>query len=108
MVDDLDFPFSHWVAYNIPPDAAGLPEGMMPQPRLPDGTLQGLNDNEVIGYIGPYPPTGETHRYVFVLHALDAPLDLEPGATRRQVLAAMEDHVLATGELMGTYVGVAP
>lgn len=100
--------FSHWVVYNIPPDAEGLPEGVIPQPQLPDGTTQGLNANEQIGYIGPYPPPGETHHYAFVLHALDTPLNLKPGAKREQVLRAMEGHILATSELIGAYVGISP
>jgi Raf kinase inhibitor-like YbhB/YbcL family protein len=108
LVDDLDYPFTHWVVYSIPPAASGLPEGVIEQPQLPDGTLQGLNSNEVLGYIGPFPPLWETHRYAFTLYALDAPLDLGPGATQEQVLRAMEGHVLTTGELVGTYVGVAP
>jgi Raf kinase inhibitor-like YbhB/YbcL family protein len=108
ILEDRDFPFTHWVIYNIPSDAAGLPEGVMPQPQLEDGTLQGLNSNEMLGYIGPYPPPGEWHRYAFVLYALDAPLDLGPSAKREQVLAAMEGHTLAASELIGTYVGVSP
>jgi Raf kinase inhibitor-like YbhB/YbcL family protein len=108
LMEDLDYPFIHWVVYNIPLDAPGLPEGVLQQPQLPDGTMQGLNANEMIGYIGPYPPAGETHRYAFTLYALDAPLDLEPGATGGQVLAAMEGHILATRELVGRYVGVSP
>ena len=107
LVDDVDV-FIHWVVYSMPPDAGGLPEGVIGQPQLPDGTLQGLNANEVIGYIGPFPPPGETHRYAFVLYAVDAPLGLEPGATRGQVLRAMEGHVLAESELTGTFTGISP
>lgn len=109
LVDDQDFIFSHWVIYNIPPATAGLPEGVLQQSQLPEGGgSQGLNSNAEIGYIGPYPPPGETHRYAFVLYALDARLDLEPGVTREQVLAAMESHVLAISELIGMYTGVRP
>lgn len=107
-VEGLDFSFSHWVVYNIPPEATGLPEGTIRQPRLEDGTLQGMNDNEVIGYIGPFPPAGETHRYAFILYALDTPLDLKPAARQAQMLAAMEGHVLATSTLIATYEGVLP
>jgi len=108
LMEDLDFPFTHWVVYDVPPDAAGLPEGVLQQPQLADGGSQGLNSNAEIGYIGPYPPSGETHRYTFTLYALDAPLGLEPGSTLEQVLAAIEGHLLATCELTGTYVGVSP
>lgn len=108
LMEDIDVGFSHWVVYNIPPTAAGLPEGIIAQPQLADGTRQGMNDNAMLGYIGPYPPVGETHRYVFTLYALDAPLGLEAGATREQVLAALEGRVLATSELRGTYSGVLP
>jgi Raf kinase inhibitor-like YbhB/YbcL family protein len=108
MLEDRDSPFTHWVIYNIPTNATGLPEGVIPQPQLEDGTLQGLNTNEMLGYIGPYPPPGEWHDYAFVLYALDASLDLGPSAKREQVLTAMEGHVLATGELTGAYMGVSP
>jgi Raf kinase inhibitor-like YbhB/YbcL family protein len=107
-MDDIDISFSHWVVYNIPPTATILTEGIIGQPRLPDGTLQGINDNEILGYTGPFPPIGETHRYAFVLYALDVPLDVEPGARRRRVVAAMEGHVLGKSELVGTYVGILP
>ena len=109
LMEDQDFPFTHWVVYDIPPDAAGLPEGVLQQPRLPEGGgLQGLNTNAEIGYIGPYPPQGEEHRYTFTLYALDAPLGLEPGAMWKQVEMTMEGHILKRSELTGTYVGVEP
>jgi Raf kinase inhibitor-like YbhB/YbcL family protein len=107
-MDDLDFPFSHWVIYNIPPTATSLEEGIIGQPQLADGTLQGINDNEIMGYIGPFPPTGETHRYAFILYALDTILDVNPGAKRERVIVAMEGHVLGKSELIGTYVGILP
>jgi Raf kinase inhibitor-like YbhB/YbcL family protein len=108
IMDDLDLSFSHWVVYNIPPTATVLVEGIIGQPELPDGTLQGINDNEILGYTGPFPSYGETHRYAFVLYALNAPLDVGPEARREQVMAAMEGHVLGKSELVGTYVGVLP
>jgi len=107
-MDDLDFSFSHWVIYNIPPTATLLAEGIIGQPQLADGTLQGINDNEILGYTGPFPPNGEMHRYTFVLYALDVPLDVEPGAKRGQVMTAMEGHILGKSELIGTYVGILP
>jgi Raf kinase inhibitor-like YbhB/YbcL family protein len=108
VMDDLDFSFSHWIVYNIPSTATVLAEGIIGQPLLPDGTLQGINDNEILGYTGPFPPSGEAYHYAFVLYALDTSLDIEPGARREQVLAAMEGHVLGKSELVGAYVGVLP
>ncbi|MGD8626272.1 MAG: YbhB/YbcL family Raf kinase inhibitor-like protein [Anaerolineae bacterium] len=118
LVDDPDSRpagFVHWVIYNVPPSAAGLPEGVPGGGRLEDGTLQGRNDfasygseafpggAEIkrVGYDGPCPP-GE-HRYVFRLYALDTVLDLAAEATLDQVLVAMEGHVLAQAELMGRF-----
>lgn len=108
LMEDRDFPFIHWIVYNIPPNVNGLPEAVLQQPQTPEGAWQGQNSNAEIGYVGPYPPVGVTHHYAFVLYALDALLDLGPGAAREQVLAAMEGHVLATAELTGTYLGVEP
>jgi len=103
--DDPDAPlgtWNHWLAYNIPPASAGLPEGMPKELRLRDGTLQGINDFRKAGYDGPAPPSG-THRYVFKVYALDADLDLPPGVTRKELLKAMAGHVLAEARLMGTF-----
>jgi Raf kinase inhibitor-like YbhB/YbcL family protein len=71
--------------------------------RLPNGAAQGENSRGDIGYTGPCPPGGQTHAYVMTLYALDAPLGLEPGASRADVEAAMEGHVLAEGQLTGTF-----
>jgi Raf kinase inhibitor-like YbhB/YbcL family protein len=110
--DDPDAPngdWVHWVIYKIPADAKGLPEGVPRKSRLkePAGTVQGKNswpDAEATGYRGPFPPPGHgVHHYHFKLYALDAPLEAEPGLTKRALLEKMEDHVLAEGELMGTY-----
>jgi len=64
---------------------------------------QGENDFGSIGYSGPCPPSGSSHRYSFTLYALDITLELEAGATRGQLLDAMEGHILAQGELVGVY-----
>jgi hypothetical protein len=94
--------FVHWVIFNIPPDAKGLPENIPVEDMLSDGTIQGVNDAREIGYCSPCPPSG-THRYYFKVYALDKALDLLPGAPRSGLLKAMKGHILANGELMGLY-----
>jgi Raf kinase inhibitor-like YbhB/YbcL family protein len=104
--DDPDAPMGtwvHWVIYDIPPTTAGLAEGVPKSPELADGAKQGVNDYKQIGYGGPNPPPGKPHRYFFRLYALDTTLDLKPGATKADLLKAMEGHILAEGQLMGTY-----
>jgi len=104
--DDPDAPMGtwvHWVLYNVPPSAPGLSEGVPKTPELADGSRQGLNDYKKIGYGGPCPPPGKPHRYFFKLYALDAKPDLKAGLTKQEVLKAMAGHVLAEGQLMGTY-----
>jgi Raf kinase inhibitor-like YbhB/YbcL family protein len=99
-------PFVHWVAWNIPAEMTKLPEGVQEQPRLtdPEGVLQGATSRGSVGYFGPRPPVGDKpHRYHFQILALDKMLDIPPGADRDQVLAAAEGHVIAKGELVGTY-----
>jgi len=93
----------HWVIYNIPPTATGLPEGVPARETLPDGSCQGINDFKRIGYGGPAPPPGKPHHYFFKLYALDAVIDLKLPATKKELLRAMEGHILAEGQLMGTY-----
>lgn len=103
--DDPDAPgktWVHWVVYNLPASARTLPEAFPAEPELPDGARQGTTDFGRPGYGGPCPPSG-THRYYFKLYALDAALPLAPGATKRQVEEAMQQHVLGEARLMGTY-----
>jgi Raf kinase inhibitor-like YbhB/YbcL family protein len=110
--DDPDAPGStwvHWVIYKIPADAKGLPEKVARKPELADpaGAVQGKNswtDGNDIGYRGPMPPPGHgVHHYHFKLYALDAPLDAAPGLDKKGLLAKMKTHILAEGELIGTY-----
>lgn len=104
--DDPDAPVGtwvHWVLYGWPGDAEGLPEAVPPDERLGNGAVQGTNDFGNIGYGGPAPPPGKPHRYYFRLYAIDAAPSLAPGATKRDVLRAIEGHVLGQTELMGTY-----
>ncbi|MGB8953700.1 MAG: YbhB/YbcL family Raf kinase inhibitor-like protein [Candidatus Aminicenantales bacterium] len=103
--DDPDAPMGtwvHWVIFNIPANVHELPEGVSKQKELKNGALQGRNDFGNIGYGGPCPPRG-THRYYFKFYAIDTVLNLSPGATKAQLLIAMEGHVLAQGQLMGRY-----
>jgi Raf kinase inhibitor-like YbhB/YbcL family protein len=105
IVDDPDAPVGtwvHWVAYDLPPDLPGLPEGLPNTGKLDIGGTQGNNDFRKPGYGGPCPPRG-THRYFFKLYALDIPLNWEPGKTKKDLVQAMEGHVLAEGELIGLY-----
>lgn len=107
IVDDPDAPdprapkmvWVHWVLYNIPPDAEGLPEGVS---QLPPGTKEGLNDWKRTGYGGPCPPIGE-HRYFFKLYALDTVLPDLGHPTKRQLEQAMQGHILEETALIGTY-----
>jgi Raf kinase inhibitor-like YbhB/YbcL family protein len=106
IMDDPDAPgrtFVHWVIYNIPASRSGLPSGVAKNNTLDDGSLQGKNDFGKIGYGGPCPPSGKPHRYVFKVYALDTELDLKSGATKSQLEAAMKGHILAQGEMVGTY-----
>jgi hypothetical protein len=106
IVDDPDAPggvFTHWVLFNIPPDSRNLPEAVPIQAELASGALQGKTDFGRTGYGGPCPPPGRPHRYQFTLYALDQPLGLEGGTSKKQLLSAMEGHILAQGQLTGTY-----
>lgn len=105
VADDPDSPagtWVHWVAYNLPATTNGLPANVPATETLEGGARQGTNDFSRLGYGGPCPPSG-AHRYFFKLYALDAQLDLAPGATKDQLLEAMKGHVLALAELMGSY-----
>jgi hypothetical protein len=91
----------HWVLYNIPPSAAGLPEAVEPG-ALPAGTLEGRNDWGRTGYGGPCPPVGR-HRYFFKLYALDIVLPDLGQPDKPRLERAMKGHVLAQQQLVGTY-----
>ena len=109
IVDDPDAPdpaaprmtWVHWVLYNIPATAGGLPEAVKPA-ALPSGTREGVNDWGRTGYGGPCPPTGR-HRYFHKLYALDAVLPELKRADKAAVEKAMRGHVLAQAALIGTY-----
>ncbi len=104
--DDPDAPVGtwvHWVLYELSPAMTGLPEGVPADETIEGGATQGRNDFKRIGYGGPCPPPGKPHRYFFKLYALDTELNLTPGATKKDVEKAMKGHILARGQLMGTY-----
>ena len=109
IVDDPDAPdpkaprmtWVHWVLYNLPPTADGLPEDV-PARALPAGTREGLNDWKRSGYGGPCPPVGR-HRYFCKLYALDTVLPDLGRPTKAALERAMQGHILAHAELVGTY-----
>ena len=115
----------HWVLYNIPPDVNELPEGVPTTTDvLPDGTIQGVNDFKRTGYGGPCPPlrisseptlvqagvdpklssTKKPHKYYFRLYALDTDIGLAAGATKDELLDAMDGHILAEAQTVGKYL----
>lgn len=109
--DDPDAPMGtwvHWVVYDIPPTITEFPENIPPVRDLAGlkeqnlGGKQGKNSAGKIGYYPPCPPSG-THRYFFKLYALDTMLGIEPGATKNEILQAMNGHVIAEAQLMGLY-----
>ena len=104
--EDPDAPsgnFVHWVLYNIPPGTTSLARGIARKLVLPDGSAHGLNDFGRMEYSGPCPPKGKPHRYFFRLSALDTLLHLRAPVTRKTIGAAMAGHILANGDLMGTF-----
>lgn len=99
-------PFVHWLLFDLPADTLSLPKGIPPLPELakPAGALQGKNDRGSIGYVGPNPPPADaTHRYYFQVFALDKKLNLPVGATREELIEAMQGHVLSNGHYIGLY-----
>lgn len=109
IIDDPDAPdpsaptttWVHWVLYNIPPDTTELNEHMT-SANLPPGTKQGVNDWGRTGYGGPCPPIGR-HRYFHKLYALDKVLDNLTNPTKAELEAAIQGHIIAHAQLIGTY-----
>ncbi len=109
LVEDPDAPdpeapkmtWVHWVLYNVPADVRALAEAVAAE-ELPEEVLHGLNDWKRTGYGGPCPPIGR-HRYFHKLYALDAMLEDQGRPTRAKLLKAVEGHVLAGAELIGTF-----
>ncbi len=109
IVDDPDAPdpeapkmtWVHWVLYNLPAGPGSLPEGLSAD-ALPEGAREGVNDWGRTGYGGPCPPIGR-HRYFHKLYALDVVLPDLGKPTKAALEEAMDGHILAKAELMGTY-----
>ena len=94
----LPFGFTHWTIYNIPPEITAIAEG--------EGNkyTEGLNTSGSNGYTGPAPPEGHgVHHYYFWLYALDRALDLKAGLSRKELLEAIADYVIAQARLVGVY-----
>ncbi len=101
-------PWVHWIIYNIPASARGLPEGIPfdasdAVPNEIAGAVQGNNGWGLPMYRGPAPPVGSVHHYHFVVFALDAELDLAPGLTRSELLDAIDGHVIGRGDMVPIY-----
>ncbi len=95
--------WTHWVLFDLPAEIRSVPEGVQKVDEVPTGGRQGRNDFRKIGYGGPCPPVGKSHRYFFKLYALDAKLNLKPGTDKQEVERAMHGHVLGETQLMGTF-----
>jgi Raf kinase inhibitor-like YbhB/YbcL family protein len=99
ITDDPDAPmgtWDHWIVFNIPATTKKIEKGLEPE------GVAGNNSWKRTGYGGPCPPSG-THRYFFKLYALDTMLELSEGVTKAEVMTAMDNHIIAEAQLMGTY-----
>lgn len=97
--DDPDAPvgtWDHWVVFNIPVSTKEIPQGAEPK------GIGGRNSWGRTGYGGPCPPSG-IHRYFFKLYALDISLNIPEGSAKKELEKAMQGHIVAKAELMGTY-----
>jgi Raf kinase inhibitor-like YbhB/YbcL family protein len=93
---------NHWLVFDMPATRRELPDGL-PKQTLPDGTQQGENDLGDIGYLAPCPNAGSTHHYVIAVYALDAKLGLPDTIKAGTLLSAIDGHILAQGQIVGTY-----
>jgi Raf kinase inhibitor-like YbhB/YbcL family protein len=106
IVDDPDAPagtWVHWVVFNISPTLGSLSEGASSSGSQDSFGTPGVSSFRKSGYGGPCPPKGKPHRYFFKLYALDIRLGLKFGASKTDIEKAMQGHILAQGQLMGTY-----
>ncbi|MBV9084610.1 MAG: YbhB/YbcL family Raf kinase inhibitor-like protein [Acidobacteriaceae bacterium] len=100
VVDDPDAPsgtFTHWIVYDLPPNTTKLAEGSSAAGK------EGVNGFGKTGYGGPCPPPGKPHRYYFHIYALDVASLGNAGLSRERFDAAIERHIVAEGQVMGTY-----
>ncbi|HEX2559899.1 YbhB/YbcL family Raf kinase inhibitor-like protein [Phenylobacterium sp.] len=101
-----DLPFVHWMIWNIPGEAPGLPEGLPNNAELisPQNAVQGKNDMGGYGWFGPRPPAGHgVHRYYFQVFALDDQIPMGPDTPLNELLNVLKGHTIAKGELVATY-----
>jgi len=106
IVDDPDAPagnWNHWALFNVPSEEGHLAAGVAQRLRLSNGAGQGINSFGKPGYNGPCPPAGPAHHYHFRLLALDSSFELPPTATAAELEQAIRGHVVARGELVGTF-----
>lgn len=96
--------FTTWIIWNIEP-APVIPEGIPQQGVVtnPVDAVQGTNDYGILGWRGPCPPSGETHRYYFKVYGLDCMLSLPAGASKQELIDAMLGHVLQFGKTLAFY-----
>jgi len=100
IVEDHDAPgFTHWRIFNIPPSIRELSEDVQKSQTLPGGIVQGMNGFGAIGYRGPCPPGGTSHRYFFSLYALDTEPNLPWGTTKKDITG----HIIGTSRIVGIY-----
>lgn len=103
--DDPDAPMGtwvHWVVFNLPAETKELAENFPDDETADNGIRQGVTDFGKTGYGGPCPPSG-THRYFFKIYALDTKIDVVSIMDKKSLLAAMQDHIIAQGQLIGRY-----
>ena len=101
-----DEPYLHWMIWDIPGDALGLPPDVekTARPRTPAGAAQGVNDAGERGWFGPKPPAGHgVHHYHFQVFALSTRLNLDPDVEFKTLVNALKGVTLASGEAVGLY-----
>lgn len=105
IMEDVTGAVYHWIVFNIPAGIHDLPANVPHGDQLANGARQGINDDGAVGYLGPCPalPRGSTDMYVFTIYALDTSLNLEGGASWRDVLPTINGHILAEGQFDGTF-----
>ncbi len=106
IVDDPDAPVGtwvHWIVYSVPSDLKGLEENIDKEKLNSSGAKAGKNDFGRIGYGGPCPPSGQTHKYLFKLYALDQDITIEEGATKSEIINQIQGRIISETKLIGFY-----